>query len=100
MTPIANNVVDPSACSCFRGSYQYTILSKIKWSTLSIGTALLIIVRKSNIDVQLFFLYIQIVYLSSGLHALVDVTTIMSKQPFNSDDGMCHLIDMLLIILI
>jgi hypothetical protein len=40
-----NNLRDPSLCSCFSGSYQYTICNKIQWSTLSIGAALLIIVR-------------------------------------------------------
>ncbi len=54
-----NNLLDPSLCSCFPGSYQYTICNKIKWSTLSIGTALLIIVRKSSRSIYKYFvLYI------------------------------------------
>lgn len=50
MTSNVNNLLDPSVCSCFPGSYRYAIFDKVKWSTLSIGAALLIIVRKSNID--------------------------------------------------
>jgi len=48
MASNVNNLIDPTVCSCFPGSYQYNIFNKIKWSTLSIGTALLIIVKKSN----------------------------------------------------
>ncbi|CAF0973865.1 unnamed protein product [Rotaria sordida] len=70
MTSGVNSFVDPSVCSCFPGSYQYTICNKIKWSTLSIYTALLII----------------IVYLSSGLYALIDVTTMLSTELHDGKD--------------
>ncbi|CAF1586306.1 unnamed protein product [Rotaria magnacalcarata] len=59
--------VDPSACSCYPGSYHYVLCNKIKWSTLSICTALLMI----------------IVYLSSGLYTLIDVTTMISMQSYD-----------------
>ncbi|UJR07704.1 hypothetical protein I4U23_011989 [Adineta vaga] len=68
MTSNTNKIVDPSLCTCFPGSYQHNIFNKVKWSTLSIGTALLII----------------IVYLSSGLYALIDVTTMGSGQAYTS----------------
>jgi hypothetical protein len=45
MAASGNSLLDPSVCSCFSRSYQYTICNKIKWSTLSIGAALLIIVK-------------------------------------------------------
>ncbi|CAF1030745.1 unnamed protein product [Adineta steineri] len=69
MSSNVNKLIDPSICSCFPNSYRYNIFSKIKWSTLSLGTALLII----------------IVYLSSGLHALIDVTSMTSSQSHNSE---------------
>ncbi|CAF1577764.1 unnamed protein product [Adineta ricciae] len=63
ITPgVVNDLLDPYACSCLPTSYHYTICSKIKWSTLSITVALIII----------------IVYASSGLYTLIDVTTLMS----------------------
>jgi hypothetical protein len=58
MTPSVNDLLDPSVCSCFPGLYHYTICNKIKWSTLSIGTALLIIVSKFKINIKLFLYYI------------------------------------------
>ncbi|CAF2598067.1 unnamed protein product [Rotaria sp. Silwood2] len=70
MTSSANSFVDPSVCSCFPGSYQYTICNKVKWSTLSIYTALLII----------------IVYLSSGLYVLIDVATMISTESYGGKD--------------
>ncbi|CAF1358252.1 unnamed protein product [Adineta ricciae] len=63
ITPgVVNDLLDPYTCSCLPTSYHYTICSKIKWSTLSITIALIII----------------IVYASSGLYTLIDVTTLMS----------------------
>ena len=47
MTSHANKLVDPSLCTCLPGSYRHAIFSNVKWSTLSIVTALLIIVRTS-----------------------------------------------------
>ncbi|CAF1102541.1 unnamed protein product [Adineta ricciae] len=70
MTSHANKLADPSLCTCLPGTYRHTIFSNIKWSTLSIITALLII----------------IVYLSSGLYALIDVTTMSSGKAY-TDGG-------------
>lgn len=64
MKSFSNNLRDPLICSCLPNSYYFFLCNKIKWSTLSIGIALLII----------------IVYLSSGLYALLDVTTILASQ--------------------
>jgi len=41
--------LDPSVCSCFLASYPYNICHKIKWSTLSICAAILIIVNSSHL---------------------------------------------------
>ena len=46
MAASGNSLLDSSICSCFSGSYQSTGCKKIKWSTLSIGAALLIIVKE------------------------------------------------------
>jgi len=46
MTPGINDLLDPSVCSCFSFSHQNMICNKIKWSTISISTALILIVRK------------------------------------------------------
>ena len=49
ITPgVVNDLLDPYACSCLPTSYHYTICSKIKWSTLSITIALIIIVSKGK----------------------------------------------------
>ncbi len=60
MAVSGNNLLDPSVCSCFSGSYQYNICNKIKWSTLSITAALLIIViNKLMINLkECFSLYV------------------------------------------
>lgn len=69
MKSSANDLLDPSVCSCFSGSHPSIICNKVKWSTLSIAAALLIIVA----------------YLSSGLYSLIDVTTILSTQSSHND---------------
>ncbi|CAF1102236.1 unnamed protein product [Rotaria magnacalcarata] len=74
MTPGINYLLDPSVCSCFPTSYHNMICYKIKWSTLSISVALIII----------------IVYASSGLYTLLDITTVMS-MPFVNDNNETHL---------
>ncbi len=53
MTPGINDLPDPSVCSCFPTSYQNMICTKIKWSTISISTALILIVNKWNLHVYL-----------------------------------------------
>lgn len=64
MKSIIHNSKDPFICSCLPNSKFFFICNQVKWSTLSIGIALLII----------------IVYLTSGLYSLVDVTSIVATQ--------------------
>jgi len=62
--------IDPSICSCF-SSNRNRICAKLKWSTLSICTALLLI----------------IIYATSGLYTLIDVTTFMSIESVPQENG-------------
>ena len=91
-----NDLLDPSVCSCFPSSStscHKMICSKIKWSTISITIALILIVSKSNfyVDISLFFFCIKIVYATSGLYTLIDVTTLMSIQSPAEKNGRIHL---------
>lgn len=62
--------IDPSICSCF-SSNRNRICAKLKWSTLSIFMALLLI----------------IMYATSGLYTLIDVTTFMSIESVPQENG-------------
>jgi len=53
MTPGINDLLDPSVCSCIPTSSHYMFCRKIKWSTLSISTALVIIVSKWYLHIYL-----------------------------------------------
>lgn len=64
------DLLDPSLCSCF-SSHRNFVCTKLKWSTVSIFTALLII----------------IMYATSGLYTLIDVTTFMSMESHSQING-------------
>ena len=48
MTTGINELLDPSVCSCFSTSHHRLICNRLRWSTVSIATALLIIVGLDN----------------------------------------------------
>ena len=48
MTTGINELLDPSVCSCFSTSHHHLICNRLRWSTVSIATALLIIVGLGN----------------------------------------------------
>jgi hypothetical protein len=55
MTTGINDLLDPFVCSCFPTSYHQMMCKKVKWSTISISTAMVIIVSKCNLHTQLFY---------------------------------------------
>lgn len=71
MTSTMTDLLDPSFCSCF-DSHRNPICKKLKWSTVSICMALLLI----------------IMYATSGLYTLIDVTTFMSVESYSQTNGL------------
>jgi hypothetical protein len=97
MKSTVRDLIDPSVFSCFSASYRSVFCNQLKWSTVSITTALLIVVsrrqatRSSRSHVVRFRLFIEIVYATSGLYTLIDVTTLISAHSSPLGNGLVSL---------
>ena len=86
MKSLVSHFPDPFLCSCFPTSSYSIIGEKWKWATSMIILALLIVVSQEKIFQTISFCT-WIIYLSSGLYALLDVMEISSDQFFGYKHG-------------